>query len=447
MLKGDNIYFIGIGGIGMSALARFFVAEGKKVSGYDKTPSPLTQSLEDEGIEIVFDDDPNLIPQTPDIVIYTPAIPGDNLIYNHLKNKEIPFYKRSEILGEISKEFFTIAVAGTHGKTTITSLISHILKYNNLPVTGFVGGICKNYKSNLILSENSKILVVEADEFDRSFLTLHPDIAIISSMDADHLDIYGSQDFLKESFFLFSRQIKKGGFLIIKKGLSVAPNLNINVQEYSVEGNTLIEAKNIKIKKGETHFTLNINGSYSEDYATFLPGKHNVENITAAAAAAYRLGINDLELSKAISTYTGVTRRFDIKINSPERIYIDDYAHHPAEITATLKAVRNLHPDKKITIIFQPHLFSRTRDFGDDFGKALSLADEVLLMDIYPAREKPIKGITSKWLLDKIACNNKQIVDFDNVIQIITQLNPELILTLGAGDIDRIVEPLKKALS
>ena len=443
MLKGDNIYFIGIGGIGMSALARFFVAEGKTVSGYDKTPSPLTQSLKDEGIDIIFDDNPNLISQMPDIVIYTPAIPKDNLIYNHLNSKKIPFYKRSEILGEISKEFFTIAVAGTHGKTTITSLISHILKYNNLPVTGFVGGICKNYKSNLILSEKSKILVVEADEYDRSFLTLHPDIAIISSMDADHLDIYGSQDFLKESFFLFSQQIKKGGFLIIKKGLSVAPNLNINVQEYSVEGNTLIEAKNIAIKKGQTHFTLNINGSYSENYTTFLPGIHNVENITAAAAAAYRLGINNLELSKAISTYTGVARRFDIKIKKSGRIYIDDYAHHPAEITATLKAVRNLHPDKKITVVFQPHLYSRTRDFGNDFGNA----DEVLLMDIYPAREKPIKGITAKWLLDKINCNNKRIVDFDNVIEIVSNLNPELILTLGAGDIDRIVEPLKKALS
>ena len=447
MLKGNNIYFVGIGGIGMSALARFFVSQGKTVSGYDKTPSSLTIELQKEGIDIVYEDKPELIKTLPDFLIYTPAIPNENNILNYLKSNKIPSYKRSEALGEISKEFFTIAVAGTHGKTTISSLIAHILKSNNLPITGFVGGICKNYNNNLILSEGSNILVVEADEFDRSFLTLHPDIAIISSMDADHLDIYGSKEFLQESFFLFSQQIKKGGYLIIHKHLPIADNLDINIQRYSAESISNIEAKDIKIEYGLTHFNLNIEGDKTENLQTFLPGIHNVENITAAAGAAYHLGIKGQDLVKAISSYTGVARRFDVQINNPKLVYIDDYAHHPAEIRATLMAVRNLYPHKKITVIFQPHLFSRTRDFGTEFGEALSLADEILLMEIYPAREKPIEGITSQWLLEKINCPHKYIVDFDSVFSKIKNHNTEVLLTLGAGDIDKIVKPIKELLS
>lgn len=447
MLKGNNIYFVGIGGIGMSALARFFVSQGKTVSGYDKTPSSLTIELQKEGIDIVYEDKPELIKTLPDFLIYTPAIPNENNILNYLKSNKIPSYKRSEALGEISKEFFTIAVAGTHGKTTISSLIAHILKSNNLPITGFVGGICKNYNNNLILSEGSNILVVEADEFDRSFLTLHPDIAIISSMDADHLDIYGSKEFLQESFFLFSQQIKKGGYLIIHKHLPIADNLDINIQRYSAESISNIEAKDIKIEYGLTHFNLNIEGDKTENLQTFLPGIHNVENITAAAGAAYHLGIKGQDLVRAISSYTGVARRFDVQINNPKLVYIDDYAHHPAEIRATLMAVRNLYPHKKITVIFQPHLFSRTRDFGTEFGEALSLADEILLMEIYPAREKPIEGITSQWLLEKINCHHKYIVDFDSVLSKIKNHNIEVLLTLGAGDIDKIVKPIKELLS
>jgi len=445
--KIENIFFLGIGGIGMSALARYFLAQGHIISGYDKTKTPLTLEMEDKGINIYYEDKIQNIIHTPDYVIYTPAIPKDNLIFNHLKALEIPFYKRAEILGNISKEYFTIAVAGTHGKTTITSLIAHILQFNNQPIIAFIGGICKNYSSNFLLSKNPKIMVVEADEFDRSFLTLHPDIAIVSSMDADHLDIYDTIDFLKKSFFMFTKQIKNNGLLIINDGLEIAKDLKVNFQKYSVEKATSIIANNAKVINGNTHFTLTINGEYSQEIETFLPGIHNILNISAAVAACYHLGISDLQIAEAVKTYKGVQRRFDQRIKRDDVVYIDDYAHHPAEIAATLKAVKSIYPAKKITVIFQPHLFSRTRDFGDDFAKSLSIADQVLLMEIYPAREKPIKGINSQWLLDKITSKEKQIVDFDNVVETIIKNQTQVLLTLGAGNIDLIIKPIEEALS
>ena len=444
-IKGENIYFLGIGGIGMSALARYFASQGKNVAGYDKTPSPLTDDLIAEGIAISFEDDPARLPFVPDTVIFTPAVPAENKIFGHLKNAGIPFMKRAAALGDISKDLFTIAVAGTHGKTTITSIITHLLKASGRKVTGFVGGICNNYNSNLILSPNPEIMVVEADEFDRSFLTLHPDIAVISSMDADHLDIYGSKNYLEESFFMFSRKIRTGGKLIICDGLKTAGDLKIEIEKYSVNGSTDIVVSDLRIENGKSAFTVKA-GSQTIDIETFLPGEHNAMNIAAAAAASLAAGLTPAEIKEAIAGYTGVKRRFDIRVNNGDRVYIDDYAHHPREIEATLSAVRQMFPNKKVTVIFQPHLFSRTRDFMDDFARVLSEADEVWLMDIYPAREKPLEGINSQVLLEKINTGRKQMVDFDNVISAVETAKPELLLTLGAGDIDRITEQTEEVM-
>jgi UDP-N-acetylmuramate--alanine ligase len=444
-IKGENIYFLGIGGIGMSALARYFASQGKNVAGYDKTPSPLTDDLIAEGIAISFEDDPARLPFVPDTVIFTPAVPAENKIFGYLKNTGIPFMKRAAALGDISKDLFTIAVAGTHGKTTITSIITHLLKASGRKVTGFVGGICNNYNSNLILSPNPEIMVVEADEFDRSFLTLHPDIAVISSMDADHLDIYGSKNYLEESFFMFSRKIRTGGKLIICDGLKTAGDLKIEIEKYSVNGSTDIVVSDLRIENGKSAFTVKA-GSQTIDIETFLPGEHNAMNIAAAAAASLAAGLTPAEIKEAIAGYTGVKRRFDIRVNNGDRVYIDDYAHHPREIEATLSAVRQMFPNKKVTVIFQPHLFSRTRDFMDDFARMLSEADEVWLMDIYPAREKPLEGVNSQVLLEKINTGRKQMVDFDNVISAVETAKPELLLTLGAGDIDRITEQTEEVM-
>jgi UDP-N-acetylmuramate--alanine ligase len=378
-------------------------------------------------------------------VIFTPAVPAENKIFGHLKNAGIPFMKRAAALGDISKDLFTIAVAGTHGKTTITSIITHLLKASGRKVTGFVGGICNNYNSNLILSPNPEIMVVEADEFDRSFLTLHPDIAVISSMDADHLDIYGSKNYLEESFFMFSRKIRTGGKLIICDGLKTAGDLKIEIEKYSVNGSTDIVVSDLRIENGKSAFTVKA-GSQTIDIETFLPGEHNAMNIAAAAAASLAAGLTPAEIKKAIAGYTGVKRRFDIRVNNGDRVYIDDYAHHPREIEATLSAVRQMFPNKKVTVIFQPHLFSRTRDFMDDFARVLSEADEVWLMDIYPAREKPLEGVNSQVLLEKINTGRKQMVDFDNVISAVETAKPELLLTLGAGDIDRITEQTEEVM-
>lgn len=445
--KTNDIFLLGIGGIGMSALARFFKSEGKTVRGYDLTPTPLTAALEQEGIEISYNDEPQQLISKPELVIYTPAIPKENLLYNFFIKEEIPMMKRAAILGEISKNYFTVAVAGTHGKTTITSIIAHILKYNDRDVTAFVGGICKNYNSNLILSNPTKILIVEADEFDRSFLTLSPDIAVVSSMDADHLDIYGSKEYLEESFNLFAKRLKSGGQLYAYKGLKISSNSDVIKAEYSVDGKTEIEASELRTENGRTLFQLKTDTHKIININSFLPGIHNAANLSIAAAVCGKLGLTESEIEEAIKTYQGVQRRFDLRLTSDNQVYIDDYAHHPEEIKATIKAVRMLFPNRKLTVIFQPHLFSRTRDFADDFAASLSLADELFLMDIYPAREKPMQGITSTWLLEKVNLQQKHMTNFETIVDDIIHSKSEIILSLGAGSIDRIVEPLEKALS
>lgn len=441
-----RIYFLGIGGIGMSALARFLKINGAEVAGYDKTPSEITSQLEEEGIPVHFEDRPELIPFEPEIVIYTPAIPADLQEFNYLEDQEIRFIKRSEALGFISRNIFTIAVAGTHGKTTISSMITHVLKASGIAVTGFVGGICVNYNSNLILSENSKYMVVEADEYDRSFLRLFPDIAIISAMDADHLDIYGDEDYLLQSFFLFSEQIKESGKLILKSELEASPRLQVKINRYGRDNEADIKAINIRIENNRNCFDIDYKGQIISRFEIRLPGLHNVENATAAIIAAHSIGLSFEQIKKALSTYLGVKRRFEIRVQTSSHIYIDDYAHHPEEIKATVQAVKMMFPDKKITGIFQPHLFSRTRDLAEGFAESLALLDNLILLDIYPAREKPIEGINSSWLLEKIQMQDKKVVPYNEIVKLIENEKPELLLTIGAGDIDRLVEPLEKTM-
>ena len=448
MLNLNNIkkvYFLGIGGIGMSALARYFKAMGAEVSGYDKTSTTLTNELIHEGIPVHFDENIALLPKNANLYIYTPAVPKNHKEYEFLIQNEFLIHKRAEVLGLITKNVFTIAVAGTHGKTTITSMIAHILKEAEKDVFSFIGGICKNYHSNLILSKNNTICVVEADEFDRSFLQLHPDIAVISSMDADHLDIYGNENYMIESFSLFASQRKANGVLFLKKNLKLN-DTPANTLSYSANEKADFFASDIKIENGNYFYKINGPDNLIFNVKSGVPGMHNVENAVIAAAVAYNMGIQWDVIAKALETYCGVQRRFDYRINTKDLVFIDDYAHHPEEIRACLKSVKELYPGKKITGVFQPHLFSRTRDLADGFVETLSLLDELILLDIYPARELPIEGISSKMLLDKIKIKNKVLCLKENLIPLILQKKPEVLVTMGAGDIDQLVEPIEKCL-
>lgn len=442
----NRVYFLGIGGIGMSALARFLLKAGINVAGYDKTPSEITDALLAEGISVHFDDNPELIPFEPELVIFTPAVPIDNLEFSFLESEEIPFMKRSEALGQISRNIFTIAVAGTHGKTTISSMITHILKSNGKAVTGFVGGICNNYNTNLILSQNSNVMVVEADEYDRSFLTLFPNIAVISAMDADHLDIYGDTDYLEQSFFLFSEQIKDGGTLILKSELEKSTRLKAQLLRYGTNESDDLCAENIRIENGRNYFDLRLNSALILGFNLALPGTHNIENALAATAACLRYGLDLAAIKQGLESYSGVKRRFEIRYSSDKTVYIDDYAHHPEEIKATIQAARILFPKRKLLGIFQPHLFSRTRDLAEGFAESLAQFDELILLDIYPAREKPIDGIDSAWLLNQIKLDKKCLLTPDQVTDYIEKNKPEMVLTIGAGDIDKLVLAIEKTV-
>ncbi len=444
--KINRVYFVGIGGIGMSALARYFAKRGVLVCGYDKTRTNLTIALENEGILISYLDEESVLPVSftenhPDsLVVYTPAIPKNSNILNHFKDNGFDLKKRSEVLGIISEEMFCIAVAGTHGKTTTSSMIAHILTDTGFGCTAFLGGITSNYNSNVLYGKNN-VVVVEADEYDRSFLTLHPDVAVITSMDADHLDIYGDESHLHDSFNLFADQIKENGKLFIKDGLQM------HGITYSANANSALKAENIHVKNGNFVFDFNDGYTTIKELSLAMPGKHNVENAIAAIGVALSLGIHPKSIKKAVASFKGVKRRFETLVNTPSHIYIDDYAHHPEELRACFDAVRQLHPDKKLTVIFQPHLFTRTRDFADEFAKVLSTVDELILLEIYPARELPIEGINSQFLLDKITCGEKELCGKDLVLTHIKSKKPELLLTVGAGDIDTLVEPLKNTLN
>lgn len=441
----DNIYFLGIGGIGMSALARYFYRKGAKVSGYDKTPSPLTKRLEEEGIAIHYEDNPNLIPDNIDLVIITPAIPSDSRELNCLREKDVKMMKRAEVLGEISRHNKSVAVSGTHGKTTVTALITHLLNYSERQITAFVGGIAKNIDSNVIIGdENDEFVVMEADEFDRSFLHLTPYVSVVTSIDADHLDIYGDELQLVEAFNQFVEKTLPDGVVVYNSSLPIKTNRKSI--SYGFEDADVMP-RNVRILNEMTTFELVTKEGLSfGTYKMQLYGKHNVMNAMAAIITCLQLGLGLQQIKDALAAFQGVQRRFDIRYRDEKVCYIDDYAHHPEEIKATLKAVREIYPDRKMTLVFQPHLFTRTRDFIDKFAESLSLADSLLLMEIYPAREKPIPGITSSELLKKISCHEKQICQKEDLIATIKNLKPELIITMGAGDIDRFVPQIESLL-
>ncbi|MCB0381845.1 MAG: UDP-N-acetylmuramate--L-alanine ligase [Psychroserpens sp.] len=440
-----SVYFIGIGGIGMSALARYFVAKDLKVGGYDKTKTDITATLENLGISIHFEDQiaciqDEFLNKEHTLVVYTPAIPKDHKQLNYFKSNGFEVLKRSTVLGEITKQTFCMAVAGTHGKTTTTSILGHLLNACNVQVTAFLGGISENYNSNLILN-GTDVTVVEADEFDRSFLTLSPDYACITSMDADHLDIYGDASELVKSFEDFSKKIKPNGKLFVKNGLP------IQGITYGIEDNSDYSVQNIKIINGSYVFDVKTPNALLENFKFSLPGRHNLSNALIALAMTVEYGIPKPQLAKALASYKGVKRRFTYQIKNEDLVFIDDYAHHPEEINAVHQAVREMYPEKKVLAVFQPHLFSRTKDFGDDFAKSLSCFDEIILLDIYPARELPIEGISSEWLLNKIDNTNKKLVQKSELIQHIKTSSAHVVLTIGAGDIGEEVKHIKKALS
>jgi len=442
-----RVYLVGIGGIGMSGLARYFHHLGCIVCGYDKTSTDLTTDLKNEGIQIIFDDNEEWIPmsfRSPDegtLVIFTPAIPKDSAILNFFQKRGFELFKRSQVLGLISKGKFTVAIAGTHGKTTTSTMVAHILKDSGIDCSAFLGGISSNYHSNVLYGKTD-IVVVEADEYDRSFLTLYPNIAVITSMDADHLDIYGDHAHLTDSFKMFASQIKEGGVLIHKQGLPLDTGFT-----YSTQAAADAMALNIRIKNGSFYFNFQNENTAITDIQLGIPGFHNVENATAAIEATLRLGVSAEAIKSALASFRGVHRRFEYIVKSESHIYIDDYAHHPEELRAAITSVKKLYPNKKLVTIFQPHLYTRTRDFVDGFAEVLDMTDELILLDIYPARELPIEGVNSDMILSRMKLANKRILSKQQAIDAINNEQPELLLTVGAGDIDQLVEPLKNALT
>ena len=444
-----NVYFIGIGGIGMSAIARYYNHAGYTVSGYDKTPSKLTAKLEQEGISIHYTADISYIPKEIEdtLVIYTPAIPKDMEELVYVQQNGYRLIKRSRALGEIASSQKCMGVAGTHGKTTTSTLLSHLYTHSGTGCSAFLGGISKNYHTNLLLSKNP-VLVAEADEFDRSFLQLFPDIAIITSADADHLDIYGNANTLKEAFEEFASQIKPDGALILKKGVELdLSNVKAKIYSYSYSEVADFYAANIQLQdNGHLVFDLVYPGGTIEGCTVGIPGWVNVENGIAAAAAALLGGIAPEKVKDGLATFQGVERRFDIHINTPEITYIDDYAHHPKELSSAISSIRNIFPGRKITAMFQPHLYTRTRDFAAEFAQSLSMADELVLLDIYPARELPIEGVTSEIIFKDVTVGNKVLLKKEEALEWLKGHQVDVFITFGAGDIDRLIVPIEEML-
>lgn len=447
--KIERVYLLGIGGIGMSALARYFHFIGKRVDGYDKTVSALTNDLENEGISVHYIDDlqkvPSLSEKNTTVVIYTPAVPNDFPEFCYFRDNGFQLYKRSQILGLLTAGKRCIAIAGTHGKTSVTTMTAHLLKQSHVDCSAFMGGISKNYGTNLLLPQNdSKFIVAEADEFDRSFLQLHPELAVITWMDADHLDIYGDLENVIRAFAEFVSQILKGGVLLYRKGLDIDYQWNSDIRyfTYSITDEADFQAMEIHIVDGAYHFNLKTPFGELENISLTYPGLMNVENAVAACAMALLSGVTKDEIRKSLPEYNGVVRRFDVRYKGEKTIYIDDYAHHPRELEATIQSVRDLYPGKRVTGIFQPHLFTRTRDFAADFAASLDLLDDALVMEIYPARELPIEGVDSDIILNKMKLKSRvrcQKTDFPGILG---HFHPEILLTLGAGDIDRLIDPI-----
>jgi UDP-N-acetylmuramate--alanine ligase len=448
-----QVYFLGIGGIGMSALARYFASQGIAVSGYDRTATELTRALESEGIAIHYTDDPSLLPadlsKADSLIVYTPAVPSTHQELKALMERGFELHKRAEVLGIICNARKTIAVAGTHGKTSVSTIAAHILKNSDKGCAAFLGGISKNYQTNLLLDDTgSDWIVAEADEFDRSFLHLKPELAVITSMDADHLDIYGSHEKVLESFHLFAANIRKDGALLYKKGLSFENEGPAHYRKfsYSITEDADYCAQNIELKDGFYQFDLKTPDFTIEKLVLNYPGLVYVENSVAAAALALMAGATPDDVRKALASYAGVKRRFDIHLKNDHFILIDDYAHHPAELKATIQSVRAFYRGKKLTGVFQPHLYSRTNDFYREFAESLDLLDEIVLLDIYPARELPIEGVTSELIFNQIKNPNKRLCSKANLSEIAASFQPGVVIMMGAGDIDTFIEPVKEQL-
>lgn len=449
-----NVFFLGIGGIGMSALARYFKYTGRNVAGYDRSHSALTDALQSEGIDVHFDDDIRNIPSkwnpSETLAVFTPALPYEHKELSWFREKTIGLLKRAKVLGMICNVQNCIAVAGTHGKTTVSTMTSIILKDSKIGCGAFLGGISRNLQSNLILpSKETDWIVAEADEFDRSFLHLHPQIALVTSMDADHLDIYGNKEKIEESFEKFISQIKTGGKLVVKKGVSLdTSKTNAKVFTYSLTGEADFKAVNLNLMENSGYYSFDLktpDGIIANCRLNF-PGLLNVENAVGAASLAFLAGASADEIKYGLENYQGVLRRFEVKFKNDSQVYIDDYAHHPAELSATINSVRAMFPGKKITGIFQPHLYTRTRDFADDFAASLDLLDEAVLVPIYPAREEPLEGISSELILRKMKNANKFLVSKHEVIELLKEHVTEVVLTMGAGDIDGIGNEISEVL-
>lgn len=448
------VYLIGAGGIGMSALGRYFLMQGIPVWGYDKTRVAFTQQLESEGMKIVYEDRTELIPdelldaenRDSVLVIYTPAVPRHTAIVQTFTTAGVRIYKRAEVLGMLSRGHKTLAVAGTHGKTTTSTLVAHILKVAGEEPVAFLGGIATNYGTNYLEGHRDSMMVVEADEYDRSFLHLHPHSSIITSTDADHLDIYGDRNAMQESFTQFARQTYAEGVLLVKKGVEFPDDISQRSISYHTHDQADVMPVNLKLEGDRYKFSMQIKDTQIGNLELGLPGLHNLENALAASAICYLNGVSESSIREALKIFAGVKRRFEYIARKPDFVFIDDYAHHPEELRACISSVRAIYPGRRITGVFQPHLFSRTRDFLDGFARSLELLDEVVLLEIYPARELPIEGVTSAALLELIQGTSKQLCSKEQLAERISALHPEVLLTLGAGDIDALVQPLKTRL-
>jgi UDP-N-acetylmuramate--alanine ligase len=442
-----NIYFIGIGGIGMSALARYFIAKGCVVSGYDKTKTVLTEALSELGINIHYEDNTGLIDTKADVVVYTPAIPESHNGLTYFRELGYEVVKRSDILGWITEGTVNICVAGTHGKTTVSTMVAHLLRDSGYGCTAFLGGIAANYNTNFWSSDND-VVVVEADEYDRSFLKLNPSVAVITSMDADHLDIYKTAKAFEDAFISFSEKVKPGGLLLAKKGLAREASFDdTKLVTYSLHGNgASIYAKDIKVVDGAYHFKVVGPNWQLEEMVLNMGGLHNIENALVAVAVAMHLGIEPHKIKAALANFAGVKRRFEYLIKTESQVLIDDYAHHPAELTALITGLRSLYPEQKLTLVFQPHLFSRTQDLCQGFADSLSAADQVVLLPIYPARELPITGVTSEMIIDKMTNKNVVLLQKEDLSAWVKEQKPKLLVMAGAGDIDVLIKTIKTEL-
>lgn len=449
----QSVYFIGAGGIGMSALVRYFLSLGKVVGGYDRTPSTLTEKLIKEGAAIHYEDNYSLIPSSfknkkTTLIVFTPAIPKDHSEYCFFKNNEYTILKRAEVLGLITKSSKGLCIAGTHGKTTTSTMLAHLLNQSHIGCTAFLGGISQNYHTNLLLNSQSPYTVIEADEFDRSFHHLHPFISVITSADPDHLDIYGTKEAYFESFEHYTSLTCSNGILLMREGLNLQPQINNSVQVYSYSKDTGdFHAENIRIKNGEIYINFVGPNVQIDNIQLGVPISINIENSIAAIAVAHLCGATSSEIKAAMKSFKGVERRFDFILKNDKHVLINDYAHHPAELKQSILSIKELYPDRKLTTIFQPHLYSRTKDFYSEFANSLSLSDEVILLDIYPAREEPIEGVTSKLIYDKIkAPLKKLLVSKDDLVNLLKTTSTDIVLTLGAGDINLLLPKLKSTL-